>query len=106
MRNAVHIKLLLAVLCIFSAATVSAQYKVRGTVYDSSRMYRIEAVTVMSTGGRMTMTDSMGRYHVDVAEKDSIWFSYLGKTTPKYPILKMADINQFDIALKLKSNVM
>ena len=84
----------------------SAQYKVKGTVYDSSRVYRIEAVTVHTTAGRLTMTDSMGRYQVAVAEKDSIWFSYLGKSTPKYAVLKMADINQFDIALRLKTDVM
>ncbi|MFL5809682.1 MAG: hypothetical protein ACJ749_09175 [Flavisolibacter sp.] len=85
---------------------VSAQYQVKGIVFDSSRTYRIEAVTVMSTGGRITMTDTLGRYHIDVAEKDSIWFSYLGKPTPKYPVLKMADINEFDIALRLKTDVM
>ena len=54
----------------------------------------------------MTITDSLGNYQITVAEKDSIWFSYLGKPTPKYPVLKIADINQFDIALRLKSDVM
>jgi hypothetical protein len=52
------------------------------------------------------MTDTLGRYVIDVSEKDSIWFSFLGKPTPKYPVLKIADVTQFDIALKLKSNVM
>lgn len=85
---------------------VCAQYKVKGTVYDSSRLYRIEAVTVISTGGRMTVTDSLGRYQILVGEKDSIWFSYLGKPTPKYPVLKIPDVTQFDIALQLKSDVM
>lgn len=75
-------------------------------MYDTSRIYRIEAVTVMSTNGKMTMTDSLGRYEIGVGDKDSIWFSYLGKPTPKYPVLKMADISQFDIALRLKSDVM
>jgi hypothetical protein len=60
----------------------------------------------MSTNGRMAITDSLGRYQIAVGEKDSIWFSYLGKPTPKYPVLKIADINQFDIALRLKSDVM
>ncbi len=78
----------------------------KGTVYDSSRIYRIEAVTVMTTAGKYTLTDSLGRYEVEVAEKDSVWFSYLGKPTPKYPVLKMPDITRFDIALKLGSNVM
>lgn len=105
-QRAAHISYFLVLLFILSAGTVTAQYKVKGTVYDSSRIYRIEAVTVMSTGGRMTITDSMGRYQITVDEKDSIWFSYLGKPTPKYPVLKIADINQFDIALRLKSDVM
>lgn len=93
-------------LFILLAGTSSAQYRVKGTVYDSSRIYRIEAVSVMSTNGRMAITDSLGRYQITVGEKDSIWFSYLGKPTPKYPVLKIADINQFDIALRLKSDVM
>ena len=101
-----HTRILFFFLFILFTGTVSAQYKVKGTVYDSSRIYRIEAVTVMSTGGKMTMTDSMGHYQIPVTEKDSIWFSYLGKPTPKYPVLKIADINQFDIALRLKSDIM
>lgn len=54
----------------------------------------------------MAMTDSMGRYQIDVGEKDSIWFSYLGKPTPKYAVLKIPDISQFNIALQLKTDVM
>lgn len=84
----------------------SAQYLVKGTVFDSSRLYRIEAVTVMSTGGRMTMTDSMGHYQIPVSEKDSIWFSFLGRPTPKYPVLRITDVSQFDISLQLRSTVM
>jgi len=105
-KNTAHIRFFVSFLFIFLAGTAFAQYRVKGTVYDSSRIYRIEAVTVMSTNGRMTITDSLGRYQITVGEKDSIWFSYLGKPTPKYPVLKITDINQFDIALRLKSDVM
>jgi len=105
-RSVAHIKSLFFIFFILTAGMVSAQYKVKGTVYDSSRIYRIEAVTVNSTSGRMTMTDSLGRYQITVNEKDSIWFSYLGKPTPKYPLLKIPDVTQFDIALRLKSDVM
>ena len=101
-----NIKYLYLVLFTLFAGTASAQYLVKGTVYDSSHRYRIEAVTVTSTGGRMTMTDSLGRYQISVGEKDSIWFSYLGKPTPKYPVLKMPDVTQFDVALRLKSDIM
>lgn len=101
-----YIKLALAFFFVLLSFFVRAQYKVKGTVYDSSRIYPIEAVTVLSTSGKGTMTDSLGRYQLEVNEKDSIWFSFLGKPTPKYPILKIADISRFDIALRLKMDVM
>jgi hypothetical protein len=101
-----HIKFLLLIAFVLGAVSCLAQYKVKGTVYDSSRIYRIQSVTVMSSGGNITATDSLGRYEISVAEKDSVWFSYLGKSTPKYPVLKMQDVRQFDISLKLKSVVM
>ena len=98
---------MLLLLCVALLTNkASAQYKVKGHVYDSSRIYPIEAVTVQSTGGHITMTDSTGAYSISVAEKDSIWFSYLGKPTPKYPVLKIQDVTQFDLALRLKSDVM
>lgn len=105
-RGIPHIRFFYLFIFILLAGGASAQYRVKGTVFDSSRIYRIEAVTVMSTAGRMTITDSLGRYQIMVGEKDSIWFSYLGKPTPKYPVLKIADVNQFDISLRLKSDVM
>ncbi|MGZ5286514.1 MAG: hypothetical protein ACXWV0_05535 [Flavisolibacter sp.] len=106
MKKAAPILITFCLLLVLMGTNASAQYKVKGTVYDSSRIYRIEAVTVQTTSGRHTITDTMGRYEVDVTEKDSIWFSYLGKPTPKYAVLKMADVSRFDIALRLASNVM
>jgi hypothetical protein len=88
------------------ALPCAGQYKVKGTVYDSSRLYTLEAVTVLSTGGKGAFTDSNGNYEIDVAEKDSIWFSYLGKPTVKYPVLKMTDPQNFDIALHINVTVL
>ena len=96
-------------LLLFLLAAVketAAQYKVKGHVLDSSRIFPIELVTVQSTGGKITVTDTTGFYTIDVAERDSIWFSYLGKPTPKYPVLKIADVTQFDFALRVKVDVM
>jgi hypothetical protein len=101
-----YIKYLLFVSLLFAAEKSIAQYKVKGHVLDSSRIFPIELVTVQSTGGKMTVTDTSGFYVIDVAEKDSIWFSYLGKPTPKYPVLKIADVTQFDIALRIKVDVL
>ena len=106
MRTNACIRSFLLLVLLWVSGSAAAQYKVKGVVYDSSRVYRIESVSVMSTGGKMTVTDSLGRYEIDVAEKDSVWFSFLGKPTPKYPVLKMPDASRFDIALQLKSTVM
>jgi hypothetical protein len=95
----------LLLLLLFSA-TAGAQYKVKGTVFDSLQKYTIESVSVLTTAGRGTVTDSMGRYQIEVGEKDSIWFSFLGKATRKYAVLSIADITQFNISLKYRSDVM
>lgn len=83
-----------------------AQYKVRGAVYDSSRYYPLEAVTVLSTSGKGALTDVNGNYEIEVGEKDSIWFSYLGKPTIKFPVLKMIDPLHFDISLHINITVL
>ena len=77
----------------------AGQFKVRGTVYDSTRNFPLEAVSVLSTSGRGTATNSEGFYEIEVVEKDSIWFSYLGKPTMKFPVLKIINTMGFDISL-------
>jgi hypothetical protein len=99
-------RFIFSMLLLLSGSVGFAQYRVKGTVLDSSRNYRIESVSVLATNGKGTITDTLGRYQIEVGEKDSIWFSYLGKPTPKYAVLKIADVNQFDIALRLKSDVL
>ena len=89
-----------------ASSPVYAQYKVHGTVYDSSKSYPLEAVTVLSTAGKGALTDINGNYQIDVGEKDSIWFSYLGKATIKYPVLKMLDPLHFDISLHINVTVL
>jgi plasmid maintenance system killer protein len=85
------------------AATSSPaqQYKIMGTVYDSSHNYPMEAVSVLSTSGKGTLTNSEGYYQIEVNEKDSIWFSYLNKPTKKFPVLKILNPFQFDISLQI-----
>lgn len=65
-------------------------------------MYRtrpLEAVSVMSTSGRGTTTDSNGNYVIVVMPKDSIWFSYLGRATVKFAVGSINYFSGFDIAL-------
>ena len=76
---------------------------ISGTVYDISARNPIEAVTVRSTSGRGTMTDSSGRYSLTVRVKDSIWFSLLNKNTMKYAVDTIGDPSNFDISIHLKA---
>lgn len=95
-----HILILIALSLLFSKES-SAQYKIQGNVYDSSRLYPLESVTVLSTNGKGAVTNAEGRYTIEVGEKDSIWFSYLGKPTVKFPVLKITDVQHFDLALQV-----
>lgn len=58
-------------------------------------------MSVLSTSGRGTITNVNGEYEIEVAERDSIWFSYLNKPTIKFPVLKIANPFSFDISLQV-----
>ncbi len=80
----------------------SAQLTVSGTVFDSSKRNYVENVTVRSTGGQSTLTDSMGKYKILVMENDSLSFTYQNKPTQNFAIKDIADLNQFDISLRVR----
>ena len=73
--------------------------EVKGVVYDISQKTPLEGVSVMATNGTGTATDEFGRYTIWVRPTDSLSFSYQGRETAKYPILKMEDYTQFNMAL-------
>jgi len=87
---------------LFSAMAAAAQtYPIKGMVYDSSRNYPMPYVNVFSSSGAVTATNSDGVYKIEVTKKDSIWFSYLGKATVKFPVAKILSPLQFDISLQV-----
>lgn len=79
------------------------QVTISGTVYDLSARRPLEAVGVISSSGRGTITDSMGRYSITVSSRDSIWFSLIGKTTMKYPVDTISNIENFNVMLHLRA---
>lgn len=79
-----------------------AQVTVTGTVFDSSKRNYVENVIVQSTGGKMVLTDSMGRYKIAVAENDSLSFIYQNKPTQKFAVKDITDLAQFDISLRVR----
>ena len=95
-------KILGVSLCIwllFAGEQVGAQVTVRGTIYNMYRTRPLTAVSVISTSGKGTTTDSNGNYMIIVQEQDSLSFSYLGRATMKYPVRDMNVFNNFDLAL-------
>jgi hypothetical protein len=96
----VHLFILLQV---FATAKVAAQIVISGNVYDSSKLYAIPDVNVYSTSGSFAVTDSLGAYHINVSNKDSLTFSYNGKSTMKFPVASIKDYTSFDISLRVKT---
>lgn len=92
---------------LLTALSAGAQsYRIKGYVYDSSRNYPMEMVSVISTSGHGTVTNGEGYYEIEVTERDSIWFSYLNKSTVKFPVLKIGNPMQFDISLQVNVPVL
>ena len=80
---------------------VAGQIIISGAVYDSTKLYVVPGVIVKSTGGGSTMTDSLGVYHINTNEKDSISFYYAKKPTQKFPVKTIGNYNDFDISLRV-----
>lgn len=66
---------------------------------DNSKVNFVEAVGVMSTGGKITVTDSLGKYIIQAGADDSIYFVYNNKPTQKFAVNKIPNTAQFDISL-------
>jgi hypothetical protein len=100
-------KFLFIFIAFVSFSAIAQQKKqgfvtISGAVYDISARLPIEAVAVLSTSGNGTLTDSLGKYSITVRWTDSIWFSMLGKTTMKYPVDTIANLDQFNIMIHLR----
>ena len=75
---------------------------ISGTVYDITKKTPFESVSVLSNSGKGTVTDSLGHYSLTVSERDSIYFSFLNKPTPKYAVSSIANPGAFDISIMKK----
>lgn len=84
------------------AGKAQSQLSISGTVYDISKKNPIEAVSVLTTSGRGTIIDSLGKYSINVYEYDSIYFSFLNKPTPKYAVRNIQTPDNFDISIMVK----
>jgi hypothetical protein len=91
---------------IFSSFTCisSGQVLVQGKIFDISKRSPLEAVTVRASSGKGTITDSLGRYTISLKETDTLYFSYLGKNTNKFPVAEIKDPLHFDVSIHVMVN--
>ncbi len=75
---------------------------ISGTVFDITKKIPVEFVSVLSTMGRGTTTDSVGHYELTVRESDSIYFSFLNKPTAKYAVKNIQHTDNFNISIQKK----
>jgi len=97
-RASIYI-IILSTMLLACGERMVAQVKISGTVYDISKGYPLASVSVLSTSGSGTTTDSLGHYTIFAHETDSISFSFLNKPTIKFPVKAIPNIYQFDISL-------
>jgi hypothetical protein len=90
---------------LVSTAQAQGQVTVKGTVFNMYRTAPLEAVSVVSTSGKFTMTDSNGHYSMLVDPTDSISFSYLGKSTIKFPATAFNPVSGMDIELHVNTEL-
>ena len=91
---------MLPLICLTALGRRSyAQVEVKGTVYDKTRLFAMQGVSVMGTSGQGTMTDSTGHYKINLHSTDSIYFSYLGKSTARFPVKGLVQGYPMDISL-------
>jgi len=92
--------IILLLVSSFLAQEANAQVTIRGTVFDSSGIYPVQFVSVLSTSGTGTITNIDGDYSITVSEQDSIWFSYLEKPTRKFAVKSIRTPYAFNISLQ------
>ena len=98
-----HRYLLLAlsffVAVLFCGSARGQEVTIHGTVFNMYRTKPLDGVSVISVLGRGTATDSNGNYVITVSLSDSLYFSYLGRATAKFPVATINSMTGFDIAL-------
>jgi len=86
---------------IWSVRPALGQVVISGTVYDNSQKYTMAGVSVLTTSGLGTSTDSTGQYRIRMGLDDSIYFSYLGKSTLRFPAKEINPNQPFNMALAI-----
>ncbi len=88
-------------LCCAASLIINAQVVISGVVLDDSKINYVEGARVISTGGQLSSTDSMGRYSIRTGPNDSLFFIYNNKPTQKFAVASIFNTEKFDISLHI-----
>lgn len=93
-------------LCLFLIISLQlfSQKQLKGIVYDNFNRHPVEGVMAQTTSGGQSLTDSLGRFILQLTPNDSVFFTYLGKSTQRFPVDTISDISNFEIAIYVNSN--
>lgn len=107
MKRTIFFRLkMLLLFFVLSCRIAIGQVVIKGTVYDKLARYGISHVSVLSTSGIGTITDSLGHYTIKVPGDDSVYFSYLGKISSKFPVKQLPPDQPFDISLPVTIDIL
>ena len=84
---------------LFLPFTGFAQLHIEGTVLDVSKKNLVEGVRVVGTNGMFDVTDSLGKFSINVSEHDSLTFFYNNKPTQKFAVSMIPDPGNFSISI-------
>jgi hypothetical protein len=93
-------------LVALTSLSIAQTVQISGTVYERTERYGMAGVSVMSSAGGGTVTDSLGHYTIRLTMKDSLSFSYQGKATMKFPLTEINVNRPFDIGLHVDIKVL
>ncbi len=96
-RNKWLVSLMASAILMISTQTGRCQVQIKGTVYTRREGMPLRGVSVLSVDGGGTATDSLGRYNMSLASADSIFFSWLGKSTDKFAVKDISPNEPFDL---------
>jgi hypothetical protein len=99
-------KILICGAILVIALAGSGQVRIVGKVLDESGIFPLESVSVMSNSKAGTISDHAGAFEMTVLPDDSIWFSYLGKTTIKFFVGDILYLTDFNVAIKVPATTL
>jgi hypothetical protein len=86
---------------LFLIQIANGQLRVEGTIYDRSERIPLHSVSVLTTSGAGTQTDSLGHYSIILNIGDSLYFSWLGKATERFAVKDIPAEGPFDMSLEV-----